>query len=147
MKIMLVCNDGGHLTEMLFLMKAFEGKDVFFLTYDDPRIKDLKFRYHLIESIDTSILKMLKMSFKILKILRKEKPDLVISTGSEIAIPTFIFARFMRIKTIYVESWCRVKTRSGTGRIMYYVSNVFLVQWSSLLKKYGWKARYEGGIM
>jgi len=147
MKIMLVCNDGGHLTEMLFLMKAFENNDVLFLTYDDPRIKQLKHKKYLIESIDTSIFKMIKMSFRIFKILRKEKPDLIISTGSEIAIPPFIFARFLRIKTIYIESWCRVKTKSGTGRILYYISNIFLVQWSNLLKKYGRKARYEGGIM
>lgn len=147
MKIMLVCNNGGHLTEMLFLMKAFEGNDVLFLTYDDPRIKRLKYRKYLIESIGKNIVKMIKMSFKILKILRKEKPDLIISTGSEIAIPSFILAKFFRIKTIYIESWCRIKTKSGTGRILYYFSNIFLVQWSNMLKKYGKKARYEGGVM
>jgi len=147
MKIMLVCNGGGHLTEMLFLMKAFEGNDVLFLTYDDPRIKNLEYRKYVIENIGTNISKMIKMSFKIFKILRKEKPNLIISTGSEIAIPSFILAKFFRIKTIYIESWCRVKTRSGTGRILYYFSDIFLVQWPNLLKKYGKKARYEGGVM
>ena len=147
MKIMLVCNDGGHLTEMLFLKEAFEDCDVLFLTYDDPRIKYLKYKKYCIESIGTSKLKMIKMSLKIFKILRLEKPDLMISTGSEIAIPSFILAKFLRIKTIYIESWCRIKTRSGTGRILYYFSDIFLVQWPNLLKKYGKKARYEGGVM
>ncbi len=147
MKIMLVCNDGGHLTEMLFLIKAFEGCDIVFLTYDDPRIKNIEYKKYIIESIGTSKVKMIKMSFKIFKILRKEKPDLMISTGSEIAIPPFIFAKFLKIKTIYIESWCRIRTKSGTGRILYYFSNIFLVQWPDLLKKYGKRARYEGGVM
>ena len=147
MKIALVCNMGGHLSEMLFLMEAFENHDVIFFTYEDPRIKQLKYRKYLMENIGTNIWKMLKMFFKTFKILRKERPDLIVSTGSEIAIPSFILARFMSIKTIYIESWCRVKTKSGTGRILYYFSNVFLVQWSNLLKKYGKKARYEGGVI
>ena len=147
MKIMLVCNNGGHLNEMLFLMEAFEGHDVFFIIYDDPRAKQLKYKKYVMESIGTNSWKMLKGFFKTIKILKKERPNLIISTGSEIAIPSFILARFLKIKTIYIESWCRVKTRSGTGRILYYFSNVFLVQWENLLKKYGRKARFEGGVI
>lgn len=147
MKIALVCNNGGHLNEMLFLMKAFEGHDIFFLINEDPRLKQLKYRKYLMESIGTNIFRMMKMFYKTLKVLRKERPDLIISTGAQIAIPSFVIARFMRIKTIYIESWCRVKTKSGTGRILYHFSNLFLVQWPNLLKKYGKKARYEGGVI
>ena len=111
MKIVLVCNMGGHLSEMLFLMEAFENHDVIFFTYEDPRIKQLKYKKYLMENIGTNIWKMLKMFFKTFKILRKERPDLIVSTGSEIAIPSFILARIMSIKTIYIESWCRVKTK------------------------------------
>jgi UDP-N-acetylglucosamine:LPS N-acetylglucosamine transferase len=80
-------------------------------------------------------------------ILIKEKPDIVISTGAEIAIPSFVFAKIMRIKTIYLESWCRVKTKSGTGRILYFIADVFLVQWPNLINKYGKKAYYKGGVI
>ena len=147
MKIGLVCNMGGHLTEMLFLIEAFDGHDIFFLTYKDPRIENLNFRKYLVEKINMSLWKMMKASFKILIILWNEKPNLIVSTGSEIAIPTFIFAKLMGIKTIYIESWCRVTTKSRTGRILYFCSNVFLVQWPDLLKKYGKKAKYKGGVI
>lgn len=147
MKIALVCNMGGHLAEMLFLMEAFENHDVFFITYKDPRIKQINYRKYLMENIGTNMRKMIKMFFKTFKILRKERPDLIVSTGSEIAIPSFILGKLMSIKTIYIESWCRVKTKSRTGRILYYFSNVLLVQWPSLLKKYGKRARYMGGVI
>jgi len=147
MKIALVCAPGGHLTEMILLIEAFEGHDIFFITYKNPRTNQFKYRKYLIEDIGTDIRKMTNAFFQTFKILRKEKPDLIFSTGSEIAIPAIILARFMRIKTIYIESWCRVKTKSGTGRILYHFSNYFLVQWPEQVKKYGKKARYEGAVI
>ena len=147
MKIGLSCNMGGHLTEMLFLMDAFTEHDIFFLTYNDPGANQLKYNKYLLENIGTNPWRMLKAFFQIFKIMRNEKPNLVISTGSEIAIPTFVIARIMGIKTIYIVSWCRVKTKSGTGKILYYYSDVFLVQWPQLLKKFGKRAMYKGAVI
>jgi len=149
MKICVVCSHGGHLTELLQLMEAFEGHEVFFATYHSSREEELKgiARAYFTENIGTSILRMLKSVPWSLRILLKEKPDLVISLGAEIAIPFFYLAKPLRIKTIFIESWCRVTNPSLTGRIVYPVSDVFLVQWQQLLDKYGKKARYEGAII
>ena len=147
MKIALVCSQGGHLTEMFSLVKNFEGHDIFFLTYDTPTTQKLEYRKYLIENIGTDISKMFKAFLKSFKILLNEKPDLIISTGAEIAIPTFLIGKLIMIKTIYIESWCRVKSKSGTGRILYYFSNLFLVQWPNLTKIYGKKAIYKGAVI
>jgi len=137
MKIALVCSHGGHLTEMLYLMEAFEGHDVFFVTYDNPRTRALKYRKYLLKNIGTNPFRMIVALVKFLVIFKKERPKLVVSTGSEIAIPAFIIAKFLGIKTIFIESWCRVRTKSGTGRILYYIADLFLVQWPELAKVYG----------
>ena len=147
MKIALVCNMGGHLTEMLFLMEAFKDHEIFFITYADPRVSTIKYKKYLFEYIGTDFRKMTKALFQTIIILRKEKPSLVVSTGSEIAIPAFVLARLMGIKSIYIESWSRVHNKSGTGRILYFVADVFLVQWQDLLEKYGKKAQYAGGVI
>ena len=147
MKIALVCSHGGHLTEILRLMEAFEGHDVFFITYVSPRTQNLGFRNYLIENIGKSAPRMFTSFFKILSILIKERPDVVISTGSEIAIPAITLARIMGIKTIFIESWCRISTKSFTGRVLYYISEQFLVQWPQMLKVYGKKARFEGAVI
>jgi len=60
--------------------------------------------------------------------------------------PAFGYVGKSGIKTIFIESWTRVIQPTVTGRIVYPVSDVFLVQWGSLLSKYGKKAKYEGGI-
>jgi UDP-N-acetylglucosamine:LPS N-acetylglucosamine transferase len=146
MKICLVCSPGGHLTEILHLMEAFEGHQTFFITSDSARTRQLERRY-LLKNIGTNPLRMLAGAFFILKILYKERPDLILSTGAEPAIPAFYFAKLFGIKTIFIESWTRVVQPTGTGRMVYPVSDVFLVQWERLLIKYGKKAKYEGAII
>lgn len=147
MKITLVCSHGGHLTEMLYLMEAFEEHDVFFVTYDSPRTQALNYKKYLLKNIGTNPIRMLLVSLKFLRIFMKERPRLMVSTGSEIAIPAFYIAKLLRIKTIFIESWCRVKNPSGTGKILYPVSDLFLVQWFQLLEKYGRKAKYIGTVI
>ena len=83
---------------------------------------------------------------KIVKILRKEKPDLILSNGAEIAIPTLYVGKLFGVKIIFIESWCRVNKPSTTGKVIYPISDMFLVQWESLLSKYGSKAEFQGGV-
>lgn len=147
MKIALVCSHGGHLTEILYLVDAFKGHEVFFITYNSFRTRQLPYKKYLLENIGTNPVKMLKAFLQIGKILAKEKPKVIISTGSEIAIPAFIIAKFLGIKTIFIESWCRIKTKSGTGKIVYYLSDLFLVQWPQLLELYGKRAKYMGAVV
>lgn len=147
MKIALICSHGGHLTEILYLLDAFKGHEIFFITYENFRTENLNYKKYLLDNIGTSPVKMSKAFLNMFKILLKEKPDTIISTGSEIAIPAFIIAKFLRIRTIFIESWCRVKTKSMTGKIVYPISDLFLVQWPELLEIYGKKAKYKGAII
>lgn len=146
MKICLLCSHGGHLTEVLYIMEAFEGHETFFVTYDSVRTRQLDRRY-LLDNIGKNPWKMATAAVRILGILRNERPDVIVSTGSEIAIPAFYLAKLLRVKTIFIETWTRVEQPTGTGRLVYPVADVFLVQWERLLSKYGKKARYEGAIV
>jgi beta-1,4-N-acetylglucosaminyltransferase len=147
MKLLIACNPGGHFTEMIFLKEAFEGHDTVFLTYENSTTQTAPYKMYTIKRIDTNFLAMLHSFLRIFIILKIERPDIIISSGAEIAIPVFIIGKLMRIKMVYIESWCRVKTKSGAGRIAYYLADVFLVQWPGLVKLYGKKARYEGAVI
>lgn len=150
MKICLVCSHGGHYVEMMRLLEAFKGNDYFFVTYKSEATshnrrtylikfeeRGLKFRMMLI--------KTLIIAFKILTI---EKPDVVISTGGgEIAVPFCYVGKMLGKKIIFIESLARISTRSGGGEFVYPIADLFLVQWESLLKKYGVKAKYWGKVI
>ena len=145
MKICIVCSDGGHLTEMSQLVGAFEGHEAFFITYNVLGGQDLGKVYQL-KILKKNPLRYLSVIPTIIRILRKEKPNLIVSNGAEIAIPTLYIAKLFSIKIIFIESWCRINKSSTTGKLIYPIADVFFVQWRQLLKKYGKKAIYKGGV-
>jgi len=72
----------------------------------------------------------------------KSRPNLLLCNGPGTCLPLCLaaFARRVfgieRIKIVFIESLCRVNTLSLTGRILYYISDQFVVQWPDLQKKY-----------
>jgi len=146
MKIALVCSHGGHLTELLYLMEAFEGHDVFFVTYDNIRTRNLDYRKYLFPNFGEKPYKMFLNLPKIVNILLTEKPDVIVSNGAEIAIPFFYLGKLLRKKTLFIECYTRIDTPTVTGKMVYLVSDTFLVLWPEMLEKYGGKAKYYGGI-
>src|SRR5438445_7861244 len=132
MRICLVASPGGHLTQLLYLEQGLLDHYRFYITYLDARALTLA-RTHFLENPWKKPYTILLMLPRILLILLREKPDLIISTGAEIAIPVFVLARILRIRTIFIESLARIETRSTTGIILYPLASLFLVQWPSLL--------------
>ena len=145
MRLALVCSHGGHLTQMLEIMEAFEGHETFFLTHDSVRTRKLENAY-LLPTIGTNIWRMAMSFLRIGEIFWRERPDVVVSTGSEIAIPAFFVSRLLGTRTLFIETWARITSPSGTGRIVYFVADAFFVQWKQLLNCYGPRAHYEGGV-
>jgi UDP-N-acetylglucosamine:LPS N-acetylglucosamine transferase len=146
---MLVCSAGGHLVELQRLEEAFEGHQLSLVTYRGPRGDQPMpgVRTYLIENIGASPVRLLQGLPTILLALLRERPNAIVSTGSEIAIPFFYLARVLRIRSLYIESWCRVRTPSGTGRLVYPIVDRFFVQWPGLLKHYGPRAELMGRVL
>ncbi len=147
MKIALVSSHGGHLTEVLALKDVFKGHRTFFITYQGQTPAGLAPAYFL-KKFHDNLFEVVAVWFRVVRIFWRERPDLVFSTGAEIAIPVFFVAKFLfGCKLAYLECSAQVKSRSLTGRIVYPICDLFLVQWEHLLVKYGKKARYCGGLI
>ena len=150
MKICLACSPGGHLTQMQRLMPAFEGKDYFFVTYKSEYSQHLERAYFIEYKVGylKERITWLKTIFIALRILLKERPDVLISTGGgEIAIPFCYVGKLLGAKVIFIETLARVTTRSAAGKLIYPLADLFLVQWETLLKKYGKKAQCWGSVI
>jgi beta-1,4-N-acetylglucosaminyltransferase len=149
MKIALVCSHGGHLTETLQLLPAFADHEIFFVTYRSTRDAEVEglARAYFTENIGFNVARMLRSFFWARQVLRLERPDVVLSLGAEIALPFFILARLQNIKTIFIESWCRVVSLSLTGRLVYFLADEFWVQWPQLASRSGRKAKYHGAVI
>ena len=159
LKICLVCSHGGHLTEMLRLIDAFDGHRTFLITYDEKTTRGIRNAYpigsYFIKIRNTKIFQlnffqllmhMIYITLEELKIFFKERPDIIVSTGSEIAIPICYLGKILGKKIIFVESLSRVNYLSRTGKLIYPIATLFLVQWKHLATKYK-KARYGGRVL
>ncbi len=146
-KIGLICSHGGHFTELLQVREAFKGYPTFLLTYNEVSTSNQENTYY-VANIGKNPLAFIFGLVKILFIFLKEKPTILFSTGSEIAVPPFYFGKFLfRTKLIYLESCAQIFRPSMTGKWVYPITDLFLVQWESLLKQYGPKAKYVGGLV
>lgn len=160
MKIALICSHGGHLDEAVAVLEAFSGHEIFLLTYDasvmgNDNLKEFRhpsiartYKLRLRGVSDFLIWWSLAiLCFKTLFLFLKERPDVVFSTGSEIALPGFFLGKYLfGAKLIFMETATRVVHPSRTGRILYPISDLFLVQWEAMLPNLGPKARYLGGV-
>lgn len=146
MKIALICSHGGHLTEMLYLIEAFEDHDIFFITYDNPRTKNLNYKKYLFPNFGENYFEFIKNSYRIITVLIQENPDIIVSNGSEIAIPFFIVGKLLKKKTIFIECYTRLDMPTFTGKIVFPITDLFLVLWPEMLNNYGRKAQYLGGL-
>jgi len=146
-KIGLICSPGGHFVEVLQLLEAMEGYSIFFLTYREEATLNRENTYYLRNFARTPFYFIIGI-LQILFIFLKERPKILFSTGAEIAIPSFYIGKFLfRTKLVYLECSAQVFKPSLTGRWVYPISDLFLVQWDPLLKHFGPKAKYVGGLI
>jgi len=154
-KIGIISSEGGHLVEALNLIEAFKGHEIFLVTYKvfhvenfkDERIKNT---YYMRMGATNLILffNMILNSFKMISIFLKEKPDVLYSAGSEIVIPAFFIGKLIfRTKLIFVETITKVTEGSRTGRLVYPITDLFIVPWKELLSVYGKKAEFRGKVV
>lgn len=71
-----------------------------------------------------------------IKIIRKERPDLIVSSGAAAAVPFFYIGKLMGAKTIYIEVFDRIDKPTVSGKLCYPVSDRFIVQWEEMKKVY-----------
>lgn len=82
-------------------------------------------------------------------VLLRHMPDVIICNGPGTCVPIVLMAfmlavlGFKKTTVVYVESFCRVRTLSLTGRILYHLADHFVVQWPQLTTKYP-RAKYQG---
>lgn len=155
---MIVLGSGGHTTQMIILTEMLNDHfDFEYVVSDDDNksIKRIKFdgavyviprpRRYYDKSVVRSVYLTIYSIFVCLKIVMKSKAVGIVSAGPSLAVPLFIWASIFRKKKIFIESWSRVTMKSTSGRICYYMSDIFFVQWNELTNSYK-KSIYAGRL-
>lgn len=145
LKVLFVLGSGGHTARGLILSNQLNAKKYYIVPWESNVTKQkvgknyysvLSPRFRAKDSVIMTVLRTLFLfihSFMILLIVR---PKIIISTGSGLTIPPFLVAKFLRIKTIYIESPSRVYYPSIAGKLLIGKTNLWLSSWPELAKRY-----------
>ncbi len=139
MKVCLVGSSGGHLTHLYMLKPFWKDKDRFWVTFDKEDARSIlagEKVYHCYYPTNRNLKNLFRNTFLALKVLRKERPDLLISSGAAAAVPFFYIAKLMRKRLIYIEVYDRIDKPTLTGRLVYPIVDCFIVQWEEQKRVY-----------
>ena len=139
LKVCLVGSSGGHLTHLYMLKPFWQEHDRFWVTFNKEDARSVLEGERMIPCYfpTNRSLKALVINSRLAwKTLRKEKPDLIISSGAAVAVPFFWLGKLFGAKTIYMEVFDRIDKPTLTGKLVYPVTDTFIVQWEEMKQVY-----------
>ena len=147
--IALVASSGGHLSQLLKLRDAWQGHDAFYIVTTDVVKEKLgadKRVYVSGECNRQNIFRVVKVFLRSARAIRRERPDVVLSTGAAVGCISCFVGKWFGARIIWVDSITNVNRMSLSGRMVRCIADLCLVQWPSLAQKYK-RAEYIGNII
>lgn len=166
---MFASNEGGHFAQMLALKDLFSKFDTVILTdneranTDIPALKNVKaiefamsFANKRKQLTKKKNKKLTKASYfgayaglfkECYTTFNKHRPKVVISTGSNIAVPLCCISKFYGAKFIFIETRAKVYSKTLSGRLIGGIADKVIVQWPEMVDIYKGKAEYLGTLV
>lgn len=153
-KALFISSTGGHFSEMMMLKPLFKEFDYHIITEKTNTTKSLKDTYKskinflVYGTKDHKLTYGFKVLVNIIKSLYffiKINPDIIITTGTHTAVPMCYIAHLFKKKVVFIETFANVTTPTMSGKMMYKIADLFVVQWEEMKKVYP-NAIYLGGV-
>jgi UDP-N-acetylglucosamine:LPS N-acetylglucosamine transferase len=146
-RLLAVASGGGHWVQLLRVREAFETCDIAFVSINETyRSQVSNNRFYLVnDATRWNKVGLIRMALKLAWIIRREKPDVVISTG---AAPGYVALRLGRLagaRTIWLDSIANVEQLSMSGTRIGRYADLWLTQWPHLAKPQG--PHYAGTVL
>ena len=150
LKIVFAASSGGHLEQLLMLKPLMEKYDSVFVTekteYSMGKTDVTTYYMSQINRKELLFIpKLIGNGFRSLRIILKERPKVMITTGVLAIVPLALLMKLFGGKLIYIESFAKVTSKTLSGKLLYRFADRFYVQWEEMLKLYP-DAICKGGI-
>ncbi len=132
LKVLFPTSSGGHLKQLMLVKDIFKDSDRVWVTFnkvDAQSLLEHEKKYWCYYPTNRNFINLIKNFFLAFKILKKEKPDIIISTGAAIAIPFFFLGKMFKAKRVYIEVFDRIDSGTLSGKFCYKHCDKFIVQW------------------
>lgn len=147
--VLLVSTQGGHLAHLLALRGWWQGHDRVWVCPETSDVVDRLQGERVVYSYTPTtrnVPNLLRNAVLARRVLRRERPSLVVSAGAGVAVPFFVGAWLLGIPTVFIEVYDRVATPTVTGRLCGPFTTRRIVQWQRQLEFYP-DARLVGPLL
>ena len=141
--VLVIASSGGHLTQAMCAVSTVELELV--LVTNKNMLEDSPFaRIHTIRDTQTGVLIHALNVFSAARLMLKEKPSAMFSTGGPICLPFALLGKLTGTRFVYLDTMSRVTELSNSGKFIkkFGLFDSFLCQWQQTAEKYG--AEYHG---
>lgn len=133
-------SSGGHLTHVRMLMPVLDkARNRFWVTFDKEDANSAlegERVYHCYFPTNRNVKNTVRNTLLAIRVLRRERPDLIVSSGAAVAVPFFLVGKLLGAKTVYIEVFDRVDAPTLTGRLVRRLTDLFVVQWPEMTRVY-----------
>lgn len=146
--VLLVCSTGGHLAQMCALRDTWEPFSRAWVTFDKSDARSLLQDEHVVYAhgpTNRSLKNLVRNLVLAVRVLRRLRPRVVLSTGAGVAVPFAWAGRLLGMRVVYVESFTRIDGPSLSCRLIAPVADRVYAQWPELPHAYP-RARYVGNV-
>ena len=147
--VLLVCSSGGHLLQLVELRSAWEPYERVWVTFDKSDARSLLSGERILHAhgpTNRNIPNLLRNLRLALRVLKRQRPVAILTTGAGVAVPFAWIGRLLGIPTVYVESVTRINELSLSARLIRPVARTMYVQWPELARD-GTRPRFAGNVL
>lgn len=147
-KVLAVCSGGGHWTQLQRLTGAFAELNVAYVSVRPHYASEVgKHRFYLVQDATRwDRFKLPLLAFQLMRILLKERPDVVVTTGAAPGLIALVLAKvLLRSKTVWIDSIANCECMSLSGLQARWCADIWLTQWPHLEQKSG--PHYWGAVI
>lgn len=147
-RVLAISSGGGHWVELMRLRPAFEGADVAYVTVNREYQRDVSgSRFHVVnDATRWSKVAAMWQAIRILLILMRERPDVVVSTGAAPGYFALRMGKWLGARTIWIDSIANVEELSMSGQMSARFADLWLTQWPHLARPDG-RPEYAGAVL
>ena len=149
-RVMLVASGGGHWVELMRLVPAFEHCSLVFVTVQSDYQSQTQMyggsRFYTVFDVTRwNKIRWIQTVLKLMYILLRERPEVVVSTGALPGYFSLRLAKIMGARTVWVDSIANVEELSKSGQMIGKHASLWLTQWEHLASVDG--PIYRGAVI
>jgi UDP-N-acetylglucosamine--N-acetylmuramyl-(pentapeptide) pyrophosphoryl-undecaprenol N-acetylglucosamine transferase len=138
-RVHVAASGGGHLELLTWIDEALDGHERVWVVSPGSRAAALAESGATVREVPNPGRRIWKFGGNIraaVAIVKKERPQLIVTSGAGSVVPFCVLARLAGAKVVFVETMARVSNASRSGKVLSRIASEVLVQWPEMSRVY-----------